>query len=109
MEALKIEPGKKPYVIDIDMELETLQNEVGGYIQAINPFDDPVAIICNEEGKLLNLEPNRAIYDKNGELLDILVGTFLIVGVCEDMFCWLTDELIEKYEKVFEEPEYYPF
>ena len=49
---LIVEPGKKPYVKEIDSGLESLQHEVGGYIEAIYPYEDPVALVCNEEGKL---------------------------------------------------------
>ena len=45
-------PGKTAQVIEIDGSLESMQQFVGGYLQAVYPFDDPVAIICNEEGKL---------------------------------------------------------
>lgn len=47
MQALIVEPMKPPYVKEIGEELEDLQHEVGGYIEAIYPFEDEVAIICN--------------------------------------------------------------
>lgn len=50
-----IEPEKKPQVLEIDGSLAGLQALVGGDIQAVYPYDDPVAIICNEEGKLMGL------------------------------------------------------
>ena len=40
------------YVKEIDSDLKSLQHEVGGYIEAIYPYEDPVALVCNEEGKL---------------------------------------------------------
>ena len=49
---LIVEPGKEPYVKEIDSRLESLQHEVGGCIEAIYPYEDPVALVCNEEGKL---------------------------------------------------------
>lgn len=49
---LVVEPGKTPYVKEIDSGLVSLQSEVGGWIEAVYPFEDPVAIVCNEEGKL---------------------------------------------------------
>ena len=58
MTVLVIEPEKKPYVKDISSGLASLQKEVGGYIQAVYPFDDPVAIICDEEAKLTGKELN---------------------------------------------------
>ena len=52
MTVLVIEPEKKPYVKDISSGLASLQKEVGGYIQAVYPYEEPVAIICDEAAKL---------------------------------------------------------
>lgn len=103
--ALFIEPMKPPKVIEINTDLETLQQAVGGYIETAHYFDDPIEIICNEEGKLHNLPLNRAVYNEQGEMKDIIVGSFLIVGDGEEAFESLSPELIEKYSKVFEKPE----
>lgn len=48
MTVLVVEPDKKPYVKEIPSGLESLQHEVGGSIQAVYPFAEPVAVICNE-------------------------------------------------------------
>ena len=53
MTILVIKPMQTPKVKEIESSLESMQKEVGGYIQAIYPFEDSVALICNEEGKLL--------------------------------------------------------
>ena len=105
MKALVIEPGKQPRTEDISPDLKSLQREVGGYIQAVYPWDDPVAIICNEEAKLEGLPMNRALRDEGGEVYDIIAGTFLITGLTEDDFGDLTDDLIEKYTTLFRCPE----
>jgi len=102
---LIIEPEKVPYVKEISDDLESLQHEVGGYIQAVYPFDDPVAIICNEEGKLQGLPLNRALYDEDGTLYDIIAGTFIVAGLTEDSFGSLTEAQIERYTKRFKTPE----
>lgn len=44
---LMVEPGKAPYQAAIGADLKSLQQVVGGYIESISPYDDPVAIICN--------------------------------------------------------------
>ena len=44
---LVVEPEKKPYVKEISPGLSSLQNEVGGYIEAVYPYEEPVAIICD--------------------------------------------------------------
>ncbi len=105
MKVLVVEPLKKPYMKDIDSGLHSLQREVGGYIEAIYPYDDLVGLVCNEEGKMEGLPLNRAIYSKSGEMFDIIAGTFLIVGLSEDNFSELSGELAEKYAKLFESPE----
>ena len=110
MKILVIEPMKEPYVKEIDGRLETMQNIVGGLIQAIYPFDNPeIALICNDEGKLIRLPLNRALRDKNGEVYDIISGTFFLCSAPADSenFESLNDEEIEKYTKRFEALEFY--
>ena len=97
MKVLRIQPKKYPEVIEIDGSLESLQKEVAGLIQAVYPWDDPVALICNEEGKLLGLPMNRTLRDARGVPYDIVCGTFFLAGIAEDDFASLTDRQIEKY------------
>ena len=96
-----MEPWKRPYAAEIPAGLESLQKMVGCLIQAVYPFEDAVALICNDEGKLLGLPFNRPLYDEDGEIYDILVGTFLVVGLTEYDFGSLSEEMIEKYTDVF--------
>ncbi len=105
MNVLVVEPMKKPYMKDIPFGLHSLQHEVGGYIEATYPYEELVGLICNEEGKLDGLPLNRAIYSENGEMVDIIAGTFLIVGLSEDNITSLPDDLADKYAKLFETPE----
>ena len=103
---LKFCPGCSPEVISIPHTLEAMQAMVGGSIQAVYPFVDPVGIVCNEEGKILNMEPNRAIRDPDtGEILDVICGTFFVCGLTEDDFGSLTGEQTAKYSRLFEYPE----
>ena len=59
---LLVEPHKYPVVAEIDHTLEAMQNLVGGYIERIMPFDDEVAVVCNEFAKFERMPLNRAIY-----------------------------------------------
>ena len=59
-----VEPNKYPEVVEIEDTLEAMQKIVGGCIEQYMPFDDEVAIICNDEGKLNGLPLNRAIYSE---------------------------------------------
>ena len=100
------EPLTAPYMKEIDSELKSLQATVGGgLIQAIYPFEDEVALVCNEEGKINGMTLNRAVYGDEGEMLDIIAGTFFIAGLDEDKFGSLTPELAEKYSTLFKYPE----
>ena len=90
---------KTPTVQEIDASLESMQRIVGGDIEAVYPFDDPVAIVCNEEGKLLSLPMNRALTDESGVPYDIVCGTFFVVGIGDEDFTSLTEQQIEKYRK----------
>ena len=98
-------PRKTAQVIEIDGSLESMQQIVDGYIEAIYPFDDPVAIICNEEGKLNGLPLNRALYNEDGEMFDIAHGNIIICGLGEEDFASLQGELLEKYLEKFKHPE----
>ena len=101
MKVLVIEPEKEPYVKDIGSGLSSLQKEVGGYIEAVYPFEDPVAIICNEEGKLIGMEGNRRY--NNGQ--NIIAGPFFVVGLQGDSFRSLTEEEQAKYMDKYASPE----
>lgn len=105
MKVLVVEPEKEPYVKEISSGLSSLQKEVGGFIEAVYPFEDPVAIICNEEGKLEGLPLNRALRDEDGHVYDIIAGTFLIAGLSEDNFCSLDDAQVEKFSAMYKNPE----
>ena len=105
MKVLVVEPEKEPYVKEISSGLSSLQKEVGGFIEAVYPFEDPVAIICNEEGKLEGLPLNRALRDEDGHVYDIIAGTFLIAGLSEDNFCSLDDAQLEKFSAMYKKPE----
>lgn len=105
---LLVEPEKRPKVIQIKNELKVMQNLVGGYIETIMPFEDEVALVCNENGKNEGLSLNRAIYFENSdEIADIIAGTFFICYAPADSedFESLPEELAKKYEKMFEKPE----
>ena len=105
MKVLLIKPGKKLEIVDIEPGLESLQKMVGGDIQVVYPFDDLVGLIVNDEGKLKGLPLNRALRDAKGEIYDIIVGDFLVVGLTEDDFGSLSDELVKKFTELFEYPE----
>ena len=77
MNVLMVEPGKAPYKTQIGDDLQSMQAVVGGYIQAVYPYEEPVALICCESGKLDGLPLNRALRDSDGDIYDIVAGIFL--------------------------------
>jgi len=95
---------EKAVPFEMDNNLKSLQETVGGYIECIYPYEDEVAIICNEEGKIMGLPLNRGIYI-DGELVDIVAGDFIIVGLTDEDFGSLSSELMQKYLEVFKYPE----
>ena len=101
MKVLVVRPMEMPEVQEIDHTLSAMQELVGGTIQAVYPFDDPVALIANDEGKLLGLPWNRALTDDHGVPYDIVCGTFFVAGRKEDDFASLTEQQIEKYQKKY--------
>ena len=107
MQVVVVEPKKKPMVQDIDAGLESMQQIGGGSIQAIYPFAESVALICNEEGKLLNLSLNRALRDDAGNVYDIISGTFFLCAAPPDSdhLAGLTDQQVKTYMKRFAMPE----
>ena len=100
LKCLYVNENSLPEEIIIPNNLKSKQEKVGGYIEyTYLPDSEDVAIICNEEGKINGMSPNRDIG------YDIIFGPFLIVGECsedgEDRS--LTDEQISKYKEYFNE------
>lgn len=72
------EPGRVPQIRQVDNTLEALQKIVGGIIETATLATDLV-IICNEEGRIMDLPDNCTLYGFN------FVGPIIIAGVdgCE--------------------------
>ena len=107
MRVIVVEPTETPAVRDIGSDLEFMQQIVGGSIEAVYPFEEPVTLICNEEGKLLNLPLNRALRDENGAVYDIISGTFFLCAAPpdSDRFESLSDQQVRTYLERFAMPE----
>ena len=102
MRILVVEPTKDPYVKEIDSSLESMQSIVGGYIQTVEPFDDPnVLLVCNEDGKIIGLPENRFLRNSAGHPYDIVHGTFFLAQSNGENFCSLTDEQIQTYTRLY--------
>ena len=110
MKILLIEPEKIPRPLEIEPSLKSMQKLVGGPIQAVYPFEEPVALICHEEGKLLGLPLNRVLRSpETGEIYDIIAGPFFLCSAPpnSDHFESLTEEQLKRYTKRFFSVEYF--
>ena len=105
MKVLLVKPHEYAVEAEIENSLKAEQQVVGGNIEVFAPNNDPVVFIMNEEGKVLGLEENRALYDRHGNVSDIIAGTFFVCGVNGDDFTGLSPDLMDKYKQLFYEPE----
>lgn len=107
MKVLVVEPGYLPYekeipdTLNADEHLRALQEIVGGWIEAIYPYDEEVAIVCNEEGLINGLPFNRSVPGGYGGVF----GTFFICGLGEDTFCSLPPDLMERFKSEYASSE----
>ena len=104
---LMVEPGEHPKEVMLDNSLDALQKAVSigceeqGLIEIIG-LEDGICLLCNEEGKLLQLEGNRRLGD------DIITGVFYILGEDgEGELTSLPQEAMDRYKERFWEPEQY--
>ena len=102
------EPGKLARIKEIGTELEDLQRAVGGgLIEAYYPFEEPVCIVCNDEGKINGMRPCRAVYGEDGRVNDIIFGPFFICDCSTESFGSLTEEQLKRYSEQFQYPEHF--
>ena len=92
--------GKKPEVIEIPDTLKAKQELVGGLIEIVQ-YDD-VLLVCNEEGKILNMPPNL-IFE-----FDYIAGDCFIMGENINTGEWrdLTQSEIETYSRELDRRSY---
>ena len=103
---LVCEPHAAPRVDEIEDDLHSLQNVVGGLIEAIYPpqCDDNALIFGNDEAKLAEMPPNRLLFTTDGTPYDVICGTFFITAEGEDgELTSLTDAQIAKYSELYAE------
>lgn len=100
MNVLVVEPGYLPYEKEVN-GLHEMQAVVGGLIDVIYPYADPVAIVCNDEALLYNMPFNRSVEGGYGGVF----GNFFICGLGEEDFASLSPELMQKYKEKFKNAE----
>ena len=107
MKVLVVEPQKPCRVQEIE-SLADMQQLVGGDIEAVYPFQELVAVVCNADGKLLGLPMNRPLLDKDYLPYDIIRGTFFVAGLGQEDFISLTDEQIQRYKSLYDNVQILP-
>ena len=107
-------PGEVAEIVEIEDDLESMQELVGGLIEPYDPFyseTDPryenVILVCNEEGKLSQMPPSRAIVDEDGHVMDIIAGPFFLcyAPVESEKFLSMPPDLEEEFRQKYELPE----
>lgn len=109
MTVLIVKPGEEPYPAEIGSDLSAMQEVVGGPIEAVYPFEEHVALICHEEGKLIGLPLNRALRcPDTGLVYDVIAGTFFLCAAPLDSenLASLSPEQIRFYTDRFRYPEF---
>lgn len=104
---VKVEPGKPAEMCQLENTLEGLQAAIAsedGIYKCIDLLciEEGVCLLLNDEGKLIQMPPNRRLGD-----YDIICGTFYVVGSNDETgdLCSLTDQQMEKYLETYKEPE----
>lgn len=101
LKCIYITPHHTPVELNLEVnEYKVLRDAVKGTIEITHPFKDNIAIVRNDEAKLINMEGNRRVGNS------IYAGPMLIVGDNggED-FAALTQEQADRYMERFEQPE----
>jgi len=93
---------QEPQIAEIKGNFDSMKNIVGESIQINLRPHDSSALVRHSEGSWLELPIARKFYC-NGELVDIVHGTFFVCGTSlhGDHFISLTDEQIELYMEKF--------
>ena len=94
MKILKIYAAGEVAIKEIDGTLKSLQAEVGGHTEPVRLFEDNnIAVLVNEEGRLLELPQNQSISGIRGDVI--------VVGVKGEDFCDLPENKTDMLLRIF--------
>lgn len=89
-------PGGPAYNTEIRDQLREYQFLVDGYVETIT-LSNGTVVVFNEEGKLIGMEKNFYLKDKNtGRLVDYVCGPAIFVGAEDGEFTSISDEAAEE-------------
>ena len=103
-----VEPNRPARAASISNSLESMHEIVGGYIELVYPFtgeDEDVCCVCNEGGKINGLALNRAIYDEDDCMADIVAGTFFTCDASGEDLDSLSPAQLERFTERYKRPE----
>ena len=105
--ALHICPNKPPELVLVEPTEPVFRGILGSSVEEIFPYFEEVMLLCSASAKVERKPPNRALYDENGNLFDIVAGDFLLVGapLTEPGFISLTPEQITRYQALYQTPD----
>lgn len=93
------EPDKAAYTKEIKNNGDTIREILGGLIEPHHPFwpektreTANMFILCNEDGKFLDLPRCRALTDDKGTIYDVVHGKFVVCAIDRESgdFCSLS-------------------
>ena len=98
MKVLYYAIGKEPEVIEIAPTLKSMQETVGGYIETLT-LSNGVVVVCNEEGKLLDLPLNRTVFF-SPRSAEAIMGNFFVCEAGDEDFKDISSKGIEYAKEV---------
>lgn len=92
-----VRAGEPPQTVNICGGLPAIREIVGGETEELCPFADAVSVVRNRRGDELRLPVNCLVNNGSGQPVDVIRGTFAVVGVCDGGYASLTDEQVLRY------------
>lgn len=105
IQVLLVRPGEAAERAVIDSSLASMQAIVGGYIDIAYPWQERVALVCNDEGLLEGLPLNRYI----PEMGQPIAGTFFVCSFSDGQLTGLTDEQLARFDRMLHNPQQFIF
>ena len=97
LKILVVTPGNPPQVRYICGGLPAMQEIVGTDTEELCPFADTVSIVRGRRGGEPRLPVNYLLKNGSGQPVDVIHGTFVVVGTNHGQFVSLTDAQILRY------------
>ncbi len=107
IDVMIVEADKRPYMVSIPNDMENIKEIVGGEVNISIMDGKDVALICDRDGLEDGREPNRILFDNEGEPYDIVYGNFVLTGVKDNDIISLSQDDAKEYYLEFHQPTFY--